>query len=753
MNAGPTPSDASPRLGLRDFLVAGAVLAGFWLLIWGSLWNKSPTYDELVHATGGFTYWRWNDYRINPEAGNLPQRVAGLPLALAPVDPPRRDSEAWRLSREWAVADSWFYRQGNSFESMLRGGRAACALIAVALGFAVWLAAARLSGRTGGMIALLLYALNPTILANGALMTSDAAAALGLLGAALALWAVLGQLSAARVGLAGLAVGALLVCKMSGALVAPIALVLGAARGACGGPLAASAGRWRREIRSRWVQAAAVTAGFAAVALVAAAVVWAAYGFRYSAFSATRGGPGQFDPSWEQVLGTSRSAGPQQVFDAARRYHVLPEGFLYGCAYAWKFSRWRDAFWNGEHSLQGWRLFFPYTFLVKTPIALLALMGLAGLATARRWAAVRGREGTTSMAQAGRGIYATLPLWTLIAIAGAAASFGHLDIGHRHILAVYPPLFTLCGTALAPGWGGAPGEAFPGSRWIRRSTICLLGILALETAWSFPDYIAYFNGFVRPATAYRHLVDSSLDWGQDLPAVRQYIEAHPGQGPFSLSYFGSASPAAYGVRASVTNCASPSEEPAGSLPVMTTDFEPDRLKAGMDEFLRSHPEYEKAGTAVVNTTGLVRVIWLKRAADLRLVPGTYLVSATVLQQMEYSLKAPWGPWNRRFEARYQTLRSEMIPLMGDDPGARAAALGRGSTQDWWNLLRDVGEFDALRFSRLAAYLRHRGPDVQLHGSILVFRLDGSDLARALDGPPAELGRDMPEELVASGLLQ
>ena len=158
------------------------------------------------------------------------------------------------------------------------------------------------------------------------------------------------------------------------------------------------------------------------------------------------------------------------------------------------------------------------------------------------------------------------------------------------------------------------------------------------------------------------------------------------------------------------------------------------------------------GTADVNETGWKRAVLLKKGPGLRVHSGTYLVSATVLQQMEYNLDAPWGPWNRRFEDRYQQLAAEVRPLLGDDRQARAAALTRGTVDDWWRLLKNVGEFDALRFSRLTAYLRHRAPDGNLHGSILVFRLTEDELHAALDGPPAELGPDLPGELEKSGLL-
>ena len=60
-----------------------------------------------------------------------------------------------------------------------------------------------------------------------------------------------------------------------------------------------------------------------------------------------------------------------------------------------------------------------------------------------------------------------------------------------------------------------------------------------------PDYLAYFNQLAGgPSEAYKHLADSSLDWGQDLPALKQWLEREglqqPGAGNVYLSYFGTA---------------------------------------------------------------------------------------------------------------------------------------------------------------------------------------------------------------------
>jgi len=719
----------------RLHLTAAALgLVAFWILLQASGASKSATYDETVHAAAGRAYWGWGDYRLNPENGNLPQRVAGLALVLGGVPPPARNTPAWQSAREWDVADAWIQRPGADPARLLRWGRGGCGLLAVALGVLVWGLSLRWFGPGAALTSLLICLLNPAILGNGALMTSDTAAALFFLAAAAAIWAAMRRPTTGRIVLAGLAVGALLVSKMSGFLILPIALILGAVR-------------LGREYRRPAGPAAILAVGALGTTAVALALVWIFYGLRYSAFADT--GPlASFDPGWARVLGAAPLAGVPHLLAAIRQRHWLPEAFIYGCAYAWKFSLWRDSFLNGAHHLQGSAGFFPYLFLVKTPLPLFGLLGLAAAATLARWRARRTREGIGLRRQAAAAAYALLPLWVLVVVDGAAAMASHLDIGHRHILPIYPPLFILAGAAAA--W---PAEGPPSARAGHRAAFALLlSLLAVETAARFPDYLAYFNGLLRPADAYRHVVDSSLDWGQDLPGVRQLIDAHPEGRPYTLAYFGTDRPAAYGIDAIVTQCASPAEEPPGALAVMTRDFAPAERAQGQADFLAAQPEYEFAGAAQVNGRDLDRVIFLKRAPALRLQPGTYLVSATVLQQMESSLAAPWGPWNRRFEADYQRLRRETAPLLGDDPAARRAALAAGSDAAWWQLLNDLLRFDALRFSRLTAYLRRRPPDGTVHASILVFHLTAAELDRAVAGPPPELGPDLPTELTRSGLL-
>jgi hypothetical protein len=709
-------------------IAAAAVLAAFWCLLMASVRDKSPTYDEIGHATAGYTYWRLNDYRMDPENGNLPQRVIALPFLAAPGRFPPTGGEAWRTANFWDLGEQWFFQSGNDPAALLARGRAAASAFAVALGALVWIWSRRLFGPAGGMLSLLLYVLNPTVLANGALMASDTAASLFFLAATLGWWLSLHRISPVRLLASALAAGALFVSKASAGLIIPIAIALAIARLIDGRPLALAVGGTRL-LHRRWHQAAAIAAVFALHGLAVIAFIWGSFGFRFSPFAGPNAAGGQMRSTWEAVVGTHPPPASRMLL-FADRHRLLPDAYLFGQAYSLHFSRLRSSFLNGRIGLFGWASFFPYTFLSKTPLPLFGVMGIAALAAASRLWSRRGATGPPPGTGVRALLYPALPLLLLIVAYGCAFLVVHVDIGHRHIMPLYPPLFVLCGAA-----AGALH-----SRSLRLALAALVLLLAAE-AWAvFPNYLAYFNALSGgPAEGYRHLVDSSFDWGQELPAIKAYAERHGGEGRVYLSYFGSVDPANYRIRAQILY--------SWFKPFQLRKFPADRAAELTAGFLRLHPGFQVAADG--DGPGGRIVMFLAQPAQLRLRGGTYLISATMLQPVTYTPgDGPWGPWNARYEARYQFLRRRAAPILSDDENERYDALRTGTLDDW---IKTMNDFDEFRFARLTAYLRRRIPDDQINYSILVYRLSDADIRAALDGPPAELGPDVPIDLLSKAL--
>ena len=799
----PANGGGSTRRGDRMRILTGwpaaaFVLALFWVFMLASLRDKSLTFDEVVYAASGYSQWHYGDFRLQPENGQLAERVAGLPLelSLSPIPPP--DPTAWRNADQWQIGGQWLYRPGGDAESVGFDGRMACGLFAVALGALVWAWSRRLFGPTGGMVSLVLFVLNPTILANGALMTSDMAASFFFAATVLGIWAVLHRLTAGRMLLSALLLGALFLTKTSALLALPIALILTVVRLIDGRPLLVSLGGYRRELASRTGQCLAIAGAGLFHMMAVVLVIWACYGFRYSAAS-TEDSSGRFRIPWEYLLAKPDPASalqavglsdaqvvhvksimishgaaeplwtnnaldavqdvrrdvltpeqgqrldavlskPSTVFwvrmvEWARAHRLLPEAWIYGFTDVYQRAQVRVAFLNGEFRLRGWSSFFPYTFLVKTPPALFGVVLLA-LASLGTW---RPRSDSSPRTGAWRRAYATLPLWTLLAVYWTAAIASHLNIGHRHLLPAYAPMLVLCGAAGL--WVDSLAITSRDSRAAKLHAFARAGSLALgallvlalvDTARIFPNYLAYFNAIIRPGEGYRHLVDSSLDWGQDLPAVRAYVDRQPaGHAPIYLSYFGAASPDYYGIRAvqmySVTGMDG-RERPDWK----TLFIAPEAVASTLPALRSEWTDHDVLGMQRLGDS--VAITLLRKPESLRLGAGTYLVSASMLQPVNYPLDGPWGPWNQRYEDEYRGLIAAVRPLMSDDEASRRAGIERHSVAEWPPLLQ---RFEEYRFGRLTAFLRQRKPDEELNSSILVYHLSQADIATALDGPAPE----------------
>ncbi|MFM7748980.1 MAG: ArnT family glycosyltransferase, partial [Opitutaceae bacterium] len=584
--------------------------------------EKSMTSDEIAHLTAGHAYNTRGDFRLQPENGNLPQRLAALPHVLAGDPLPPTDRVDWKGSDVWRYGHAFFYGTGLPVAERLFQARAVMSLVSAATGLLVFAWSRALFGTAGGFISLVTLVFCPTFLAHGPLATSDMTMTLLFLAAAGAWWRHLREPGPTGALVSATICGLAFIAKFSAVLLVPMLGLLGIfwAVGQSGSGCGIAA--WRR--------LALTTLGHVAAVWI---VIWAAYGFRFSAFAGDQSGA-HFSHDWNSLLIALGWKADLLVW--LRDWRALPEAWLHGLAFVLQFARARGAFMSGEYSVTGWVSFFPWAFLIKTTLPLLLLFALAGLAAARR-AANAPLDGWRRWA--GK----IAPLGVLFGVYVTASLASNLNIGHRHLLPVYPVLFIAIG-ALAPAARAAARGAW--------AVIAALLVWHAAESWHVrPHYLAYFNQIVGgPANGWRHLVDSSLDWGQDLPGLSAWLRTNARGENVSLSYFGTGDPIHEGIRAT-------------ALPTLP--------EVGASR--RWH----------------------------RLEPGVYAVSATMLQQV-YSRHR--GPWTAEFEAEFQRLR-ELEPdflAFQDDPARRAELVARVPPEKWragWT------SYESLRFARLCHYLR------------------------------------------------
>ncbi|NCA10767.1 hypothetical protein EBR56_03000 [bacterium] len=354
------------------------------------------------------------------------------------------------------------------------------------------------------MVSLVLAAFWPALLAHGPLATSDACLACLFTASCLALWTSFGRVSVATLAASSAAVGLAAIAKHSAILLAPVALALLAAAAAVGLPLTVHLGRLHWSPATAWQRAGIRLAALLPPLVAAVACIWAGHGFRYQACAA--GEPAGEFYFFESLAGSAERAGVVgQAALVAARWRLLPEAWLHGlCTVVAKGSA-RNAFAVGQYSTHGWWWYFPLCLGVKNTIPGLLLV-LWGSGAAVVALAMRPRTPHS--------IARVAPLVVVLVLAPILLG-SRLNIGERHCLPLYPPLLVLAGAA-----------------WPARGAACRLvigGLLAWhagEAIARWPATLAYFNQVVPRGREHEWLVDSNLDWGQDLPRLAAWLAEH-----------------------------------------------------------------------------------------------------------------------------------------------------------------------------------------------------------------------------------
>jgi hypothetical protein len=664
----PAPTAVSERrphwlIGYPAAIVVVVLMYGLGLLASRS---NSQTFDEGAHLVGGYIHWTLGQPRIHTENGYLSQAIAALPLLAIHPHLPSEMSDSFAHPQIFTLGRQFLYEEGNDFAEMLLLGRGAIGVLAATTGMTVYGWSRKLFGARGGgagMYSLLLFALSPVVLAHGFLATSDMAATCFFMLSLLAFWGLMERVTVVRFGLAGLALTGLFLSKMSAPLIVPTLLALAVLPASGSAAVPATWGGFFKRVGRNLL----LLVGLSVMVWV---LIYATYDFTFSAMKdSPRGSDQGFYPAgqWSWALDKPNLA--LHVIAFARAYHLFPESFLYGYAYVVQTGREVVSFANGVDTRTGWWWFYLDVFAVTTPLPILALIvGAAGVAlwrvkleTRKRW-------------------LRTAPLTIFIVTYAIAAILSYRGSGPRHLLPMIPAICILLGSVACWGGVGMTGRWL----WVGRGfAVAMLVWLGVENVMIYPHYLSYFNEAVGgPREGYRHLVDSSLDWGQDLPALAAYLSKNvPAgrEGEVYFSYFGSAVPTVYGIHANV-----------------------------LPSFLKRSEEWGISGVP-------------------ELEPGLYCISVTILQNL-YNGEFD-GAYTPAYEKAYVAMR-KYLPLRQEllrDPG---------TSEGNRDLLRKLPErLRTLRLARLCAYLRKGEPMAQAGYSINIYAVTAADLDRALNGPP------------------
>jgi hypothetical protein len=396
-------------------------------------------------------------------------------------------------------------------------GRVACVPISLAgMAVSAWWAR-RLFGPASAWTTLLLWCFSPYALGHGHLISPDFAAAVMAISVAACYWAWHQNPGWGPAFRWGMVLGLALLTKHTLAVLAPLAAGLALL------PPARTAARQAR-LPARLAQALTSLC-------LSLLVLNLGYGFQDSGKALGEYG---FISPWlasrdGQPPPAGRFGNRFQGSILARLPLPLPGPYVRGADIQWgDFYSGRISYLRGEFRQQGWWYYYLYGLAVKTPLGVLGLLGVAlGLRRLPGMGAPWRHE-----------LLLLAPSLVLLALVSAHAQCTQ---NLRYALPALPGLLVWISSAAR---GAAAGGA-----WAAVAIWGLVGWAVASSILWLPHSLAYFNELTGiPADGASHLLDSNIDWGQDLFRLQAWVEAHPRRRPLFVEFYGPIHPEMVGIQ-------------------------------------------------------------------------------------------------------------------------------------------------------------------------------------------------------------
>jgi hypothetical protein len=488
-------------------LAAAALIAMMWVQMIHSISGQSLTWDEGDHIFAGYESWKTHDFGLNPEHPPMVKMVATLPLLPLDLKVPAIGHRFFKTEAYLGGRDFLFHNgpaAGGRYDAntLIFRARLFASVFTLIAAILVFLAATEMFSPAAGLIALTLFCFEPNLLAHGAYVTTDMGAACTIFATIYAFWRWVKVPSIGRLLTAGLVAGLALAAKHSTILLAPMLLLLAVV--VLAAPLLDAQRRKLPAASSSRITLARMLTALAVITGIAVIVLWAFYGFRFNARPA---GLALSPPLDVYVRPLAPSEAHGILFFA--HWHLLPESYLYGLADVRRVANDMPSFLLGRVYAHGTWIYFPVLFLIKSTLAMLALLALTLFAIARRW------------------LRPSLELAFILippAVYMLVSMGSHLNIGARHIL----PVYIFCCVIAAAGAAAlirAQRTQQSRERWTLAVAALLIFHIA-STVHASPNYISYANeAWGGPTQTYRYLSDSNTDWAQQLIAVSAELRA------------------------------------------------------------------------------------------------------------------------------------------------------------------------------------------------------------------------------------
>lgn len=509
------------RLGLREWIGILVLISCFILQSLYLIRTTSTVSDEVAHIVAGYSYLKFDDFRLNSEHPPFAKQLGALPLIGMSLKFPD-NSSAWQSAEQWTLGRDFLFSSGNPAETIIIRSRIAMLSLGILLGLLIFLASFDFFGIKAAFFSLGLFAFFPDLIAHSGLVATDFPAAVFFFATFYFLIRYQRTEQIKWVAASGIAAGLAIISKFSMILILPLfygfALLTVFIQEGKKTPIS---------IHLAWIILA-----FAFAVTHKLSILIFAFPLAFLLLA-------RYFPH------------PGHIYTPASKNAVSILFILLTCVFVviaidyFEFSYWFEKFrpfkrffrgWEifrghsisrehlgyllGEWSTKGWWYYYLAGMLVKIPIPILLSGFIGGVYLCR----------TKQISWQQKWLFAIPPLFFL-----AIASFvNSVNIGVRHVLPIFPFLVVLAGGAV---------PCFDRSR-IRfiSSLISLIIVLwtAREAKAAFPNYLSYFNQFALLfGGGDKILSDSNISWGQDIKRLKKDLDHHRDGKIYFISLFNS----------------------------------------------------------------------------------------------------------------------------------------------------------------------------------------------------------------------
>lgn len=503
---------------MKTKLIAVIIIASATVLAIASFWNDSPVVDEIPHIGAGYSYVAQHNYQFNPEHPPLAKDLAGLALLTLNLNQSafgKSYQKNWPtdVNGEWNFGRALIYQTGNDAITLVRVAKLPMLLFFIISAWIIFIWTKKLFNDKAALLATFIFSFTPTIIAHSRLVTTDIALLAGIMASLYFFERYLENQNPKNLWIAGIVFGFGQLTKFSAFLLIPLIILLAMVWAYV------NQQKLSGIIRTAWKTVMIVVIGFAFVV----GPIYQLHLLNYT------GQKQKADAT--VILGTyGNRAFADPVIWASDKPLLRPFA-QYGLGVLMIFQRnvgGNQTYFFGNVYREAVKSYFPIVYALKEPIPFLilfivAIIGFFIYACSKK-------EGLKNWIKIH---FAETVIFSWAILYWTTSINANLNIGIRHLIPVYGATAILVGGQLSVLYKHIK---------LKKAYLTFLGVmcawLLTETLMIFPYYLTYFNEFAGgSAGGYRYVVDSNLDWGQDLKRLADWVNDNNIQ-KISLDYFG-----------------------------------------------------------------------------------------------------------------------------------------------------------------------------------------------------------------------